>query len=151
VFSSNVKMNWHAEYNAEGHFTRNSFPWHADTLDTISDPTDCSSRTTKASGNDKSTAVGRPIKVKMMHQTTIVIITSLWCSATTYADNVALPAFASRMARCCAPCSNRSISPVGLMLGQTGGQTDDRQMHRPCSKTLRGAVRIMSASLESSR
>ena len=45
----------------------------------------------------------------------------------TYADNVALPAFARSMLRCCAPCHNRSTSPApgaNLLLWPTLRQTD---------------------------
>ena len=45
----------------------------------------------------------------------------------TYADNVALPAFARSMLCCCAPCHNRSTSPAlgaNLLLRPTLRQTD---------------------------
>jgi len=65
---------------------------------------------------------------------TTVVKTSL-CSATTYADNAALPTFACRTPRCCAPCSNQSISLAGRAHRQTGrrdGRTDGQcTIHRP--------------------
>ena len=51
-------------------------------------------------------------KIFTLSATTIQPTTSL-CSATTYADNMALPAFARRTPRCCASRSNRSIYPAG--------------------------------------
>ena len=56
-------------------------------------------------------------------------VTSL-CSAT-YADNVALPAFARRTPRCCAPSSNRSISPAGR--AHSSKPADDRRIDGLCS------------------
>ena len=54
-------------------------------------------------------------------------------SATTYAGNVALPAFARSTPCCCAPCSNHLIAGphqqsllLWAMVGQTDKQTDGR-------------------------
>ena len=74
------------------------------------------------------------------------------------AVNVTLLAFAGERRRA---CSNRSISPGhraqrskpaaaafgGRMMGQTDGQTDARQFHRPCSAYYASNVSKSRASL----
>jgi len=74
----------------------------------------------------------------------------------TYAAKVALPAFVLRTPQCCAPCSNRSISPAGrahsskpaaagLPLrahAQTDIRTDARQMQRHCCAYYAGSAKV---------
>ena len=61
---------------------------------------------------------------KLRHKTQC---NKVFCSDTTYADIVALPVFAA----VCCPASDRYL--LQLWDGRTDGQTDSRQMHRPCS------------------
>ena len=75
------------------------------------------------------------------------------CSAATYADNVALPAFA-RLADV-RPCSNRSISPAGrqqsaMFARRTDGLTDAPQMHRPCCAYYAGCANNTSQRRQTS-
>jgi len=67
-----------------------------------------------------------------------------------YANDVALPVFACHTPRCCAQCSNRSISPVSQATVANLHQQHvavgwDRQMdiipfHKPCSAYYTGSA-----------
>ena len=78
-----------------------------------------------------------------IYHMSLLLLKQVCVQLPTYADNVALPAFARRTQRCCAPCSNLSIPPAGRPHSkvcccgpcwdrQTDRRTDTRQMHRPC-------------------
>jgi len=71
--------------------------------------------------------------------TVTTVIKQVYVQLPAYAENAALPAFARRPPRCCAPCSNRSISPTDQAITakfvavahagtdiRTDGQTPDR-------------------------
>jgi len=76
------------------------------------------------------------------------------CTLTTWHCPRCLP----RAALLCAPCSNRSMFPASQatqqlslllwpMLGQTDRLTDARQIHRPCSHTVRALPVILSCCM----
>ena len=101
---------------------------------------------TACSGTFLQCVVGRAVECWANNSVKNEPILTGLCSATTCGDNMALPALVATAAQSIdifcllGPQQQTAAVACGGWMGQTDGQTDARQLHRPCSTYYVGSA-----------